>query len=112
MSEVHNLLLVHLLVALLIARTIAAPAAAARGAGQESSVVRPGFDATSPHWNDTQDNRIEAHAAGLLQAEDGLWYWYGESKKTSSLADHGVNAYRSKVCAHLLILSSCPVLFA
>lgn len=73
---------------------------AAAGMGtKQAGVIRPGFDATAPHWNDTQGNRIEAHAAGLLQAEDGSWYWYGESKKTSSLADHGVNAYRAETLA-------------
>ena len=46
------------------------------------------------HWNDTDGNRIEAHAAGMLQSDtDHRWYWYGESKKTSSLAEHGVNLY-------------------
>ena len=59
---------------------------------------------TTPHWNDTQGNRIEAHGAGMLYVkEEGRWYWcvvrvrrslrYGESKKTDSLADHGVNCY-------------------
>ena len=33
------------------------------------------------HWNDTDGNRIEAHAAGMLQAPDSRWYWYGESSK-------------------------------
>ena len=61
--------------------------------------IRPGFDATAPHWHDSRGNRIEAHAAGLLKAGDGFWYWYGESKKTPSLTDHGVNAYRSKTLA-------------
>ena len=29
----------------------------------------------------------------MLQAPDGRWYWYGESKKTPHLGDHGVNCY-------------------
>ena len=29
----------------------------------------------------------------MLQAPDGRWYWYGESKKTPNLKDHGVNCY-------------------
>ena len=52
------------------------------------------------HWNDTDNHRIEAHAAGMLQSEtDGRWYWYGESKKTSNLSDHGVNLYSSNSLA-------------
>jgi hypothetical protein len=51
-------------------------------------------------WNDTNGNRIEAHAAGMLQSEtDHRWYWYGESKKTSSLVDHGVNLYSADTLA-------------
>jgi len=56
-------------------------------------VVHPCFDIDCPHWNDTNGERIEAHAAGMLQAPEGRWYWYGESKKTSGLGDHGVNCY-------------------
>jgi hypothetical protein len=52
------------------------------------------------HWNDTDGNRIEAHAAGMLQSPvDKRWYWYGESKKTSTLDDHGVNLYSSDTIA-------------
>ena len=48
------------------------------------------------HWNDTDNNRIEAHAAGMLQSEtDRRWYWYGESKKTQNISEHGVNLYSS-----------------
>jgi hypothetical protein len=28
-----------------------------------------------------------------LYADNGVYYWYGESKKTDSLADHGINCY-------------------
>lgn len=57
-------------------------------------IVRPCFDAKCQHWNDTDGNRIESHAAGMLQSPvDKRWYWYGESKKTNSLTDHGVNCY-------------------
>eukprot|EP00912_Choanoflagellata_sp_UC4_P000009 UC4_evm3s7 len=39
---------------------------------------------------------IEAHAAGMFQDPTShRWFWYGESKKTSDLADHGVNCYSS-----------------
>jgi hypothetical protein len=52
------------------------------------------------HWNDTDGNRIEAHAAGMLQSDvDHRWYWYGESKKTGDLADHGVNCYSADTIA-------------
>lgn len=55
---------------------------------------------SNTHWNDTDGNRIEAHAAGMLQSPvDGRWYWYGESKKTDSLADHGVNCYSAETIA-------------
>ena len=55
--------------------------------------VVPCFDSSCRHWNDTAGNRIEAHAAGMLQAPNGRWYWYGESKKVPQLAQHGVNSY-------------------
>ena len=52
------------------------------------------------YWNDTDGNRIEAHAAGMLQSPmDKRWYWYGESKKTSNITDHGVNLYSSDTIA-------------
>eukprot|EP00966_Prymnesium_polylepis_P284522 6573397-Prymnesium_polylepis.1 len=65
------------------------------------SVVRPCFDESCAHWMDTDGNRIEAHAAGMLRSPlDGRWYWYGESAKSAvevededSLWDHGVNCY-------------------
>eukprot|EP00756_Hemistasia_phaeocysticola_P052772 Hpha_TRINITY_DN2805_c0_g1::TRINITY_DN2805_c0_g1_i1::g.171426::m.171426 len=72
-------------------------ALAAFGASPEW--VYPSFNASAPHWTDTSGNRIEAHAAGMLQSPDGTWYWYGESKKTNSLADHGVNCYSSNSIA-------------
>lgn len=63
-------------------------------AAHAKRIVRPCFDATCRHWNDTSGNRIEAHSAGMLQSPiDRRWYWYGESKKTGSLAEHGVNCY-------------------
>ena len=56
--------------------------------------IESGLYPTTPHWNDTDGNRIEAHAAGVLQAPtDQRWYWYGESKKDGNLKDHGVNCY-------------------
>ena len=58
------------------------------------TLIKSNFDTTTPHWNDTSGNRIEAHAAGLLQ-DNGIWYWYGESKKTTDLTQHGVNCYTS-----------------
>jgi len=59
-----------------------------------AEVVRSCFDKTCNHWNDTEGHRIEAHGAGMLQSPlDHRWYWYGESKKTGKLSDHGVNCY-------------------
>ena len=67
-------------------------AASAFGPGNNSNHdIVPGV-----HWNDTDNNRIEAHAAGMLHSEiDKRWYWYGESKKTQNISDHGVNLYSS-----------------
>ena len=56
-------------------------------------LIVPCFDSSCVHWKDTEGNRIEAHAAGMLQAPNGRWYWYGESAKTPSLDHHGVNCY-------------------
>ena len=61
-------------------------------------LIQPCFDETCPPWTDTDGNRIEAHAAGMLQSPlDGKWYWYGESAKGSVDSDgsmlHGVNCY-------------------
>ena len=39
----------------------------------EPRMIVPGGPYT-PHWNDTDGQRIEAHAAGLLFA-GGLWFW-------------------------------------
>jgi hypothetical protein len=62
--------------------------------------ILPEFGPTDAHWNDTAGNRIEAHSAGMLQSPlDGRWYWYGESKKTSDLSDHGVNCYSADTIA-------------
>ena len=70
------------------------PAPAPRPAPKPGpGVVAPCFDASCRHWLDTDGNRIEAHAAGMLEAPNGRWYWYGESKKTPQLQDHGVNCY-------------------
>jgi len=55
-----------------------------KGAGIQSGIP----------WYDTSGNRIEAHGGGFLLA-NGRYYWYGESKKTSGLSDHGVNCYSS-----------------
>lgn len=52
------------------------------------------------HWNDTSGNRIEAHSAGMLQSPlDRRWYWYGESRKTDLILDHGVNCYSADTIA-------------
>jgi hypothetical protein len=45
-------------------------------------------------WFDDQGNRIEAHGGGWLLVGK-TYYWYGESQKTSSLNNHGVNCYSS-----------------
>mmetsp|Transcript_7450 Transcript_7450/g.17656 ORF Transcript_7450/g.17656 Transcript_7450/m.17656 type:complete len:379 (+) Transcript_7450:25-1161(+) len=58
------------------------------------------FERGCRDWLDTDSNKIEAHGAGMLQSPtDGRWYWYGESKKTPHLADHGVNCYSSETLA-------------
>ena len=54
-----------------------------------SRPIRPGIP-----WFDTDGNRIEAHGGGFLQYK-GTVYWYGETKKTDTLADHGINLYSS-----------------
>jgi len=68
---------------------------ASAGLSTAQNVVR-----SNKHWVDTDGNRIEAHAAGMLQSPvDDRWYWYGESKKTDSLNDHGVNCYSAETIA-------------
>jgi hypothetical protein len=48
-------------------------------------------------WNDTDGKSIQAHATGILiDPTDNSYWWYGESLKTSTLSDHGVNCYHSK----------------
>lgn len=62
-------------------------------AAEAGNIVNP-----DTHWSDTQGNRIEAHAAGMLQSPlDGRWYWYGETKKTGTSA--GVNCYSADTIA-------------
>lgn len=52
------------------------------------------------HWLDTDGNRVEAHAAGMLQSPiDNRWYWYGESQKTSDILEHGVTCYSAETIA-------------
>ena len=63
-------------------------------------LIQPCFEESCPPWTDTDGNRIEAHAAGMLQSPlDEKWYWYGESAKGSVDSDgsmlHGVNCYSS-----------------
>ena len=63
-------------------------------------LIQPCFDEACPPWTDTDGNRIEAHAAGMLQSPlDGKWYWYGETAKGTVESDgsmpHGVNCYSS-----------------
>ena len=64
--------------------------------GEPSTIIRSCFDPSCEPWLDSDGNRIEAHAAGMLQAQDGRWYWYGESKKTNNLSTHGVNLYSAE----------------
>eukprot|EP00401_Gymnodinium_catenatum_P077789 CAMPEP_0117480926 /NCGR_PEP_ID=MMETSP0784-20121206/12639_1 /TAXON_ID=39447 /ORGANISM="" /LENGTH=341 /DNA_ID=CAMNT_0005275373 /DNA_START=42 /DNA_END=1065 /DNA_ORIENTATION=+ len=60
-----------------------------------SNIVR-----SDTHWLDVNGDRIEAHAAGMLESPiDGRWYWYGESKKTDAILDHHVNCYSAKTIA-------------
>ena len=66
----------------------------ATAAASANHIIHPCFDASCAHWNDTKGERIESHSAGMLQSPtDKRWYWYGESKKTADLSDHGVNCY-------------------
>mmetsp|Transcript_20824 Transcript_20824/g.37959 ORF Transcript_20824/g.37959 Transcript_20824/m.37959 type:complete len:393 (-) Transcript_20824:20-1198(-) len=79
--------------ALLLAVWLAKRGAPVYGAPGEE-IIRPCFDETCAHWLDTSGKRIEAHSASVVQHPSGdRWYWYGESKKTSDLGDHGVNCY-------------------
>lgn len=65
-----------------------------------AQLVRPCFDERCEPWKDTDGHRIEAHGAGMLQnPKDHRWYWYGESRKTGSLSDHGVNCYSADTVA-------------
>lgn len=75
-------------VLVLLPALTAAGAAAARDPATTQAVYN------DAHILDTDGNRVEAHAAGMLQ-HDGRWYWYGESKKTADLGSHGVNCYSS-----------------
>ena len=51
----------------------------ARASAPASRWIESGLYPTTPHWNDTDGQRIEAHAAGMLQSStDQRWYWYGE----------------------------------
>ncbi|SFU56159.1 Glycosyl hydrolases family 43 [Pustulibacterium marinum] len=45
-------------------------------------------------WKDTDGNHINAHGGGML-FQNGVYYWYGEHKGTSSKANVGVNVYSS-----------------
>ena len=73
---------------------------ASRSATASARLIQPCFDEACPPWTDTDGNRIEAHAAGMLQSPlDGKWYWYGETAKGTVKSDgsmpHGVNCYSS-----------------
>lgn len=56
--------------------------------------VRPG-----QVWLDTEGNRIQAHAGGILY-DDGTYYWYGENKEftdgKSPIWTWGIRMYSSK----------------
>lgn len=66
-------------------------------AAHSTDIIRNCIDGLSEachHWKDTDGNTIESHGAGMLQSpEDSKWYWYGESKKTNNLSNHGINCY-------------------
>jgi len=66
-------------------------------AAHSTDIIRNCIDGNSEachHWKDTDGKKIESHSAGMLQnPKDHRWYWYGESKKTSNLSDHGINCY-------------------
>ncbi|MFC1642877.1 family 43 glycosylhydrolase, partial [Myxococcota bacterium] len=50
-------------------------------------------------WNDTEDERIEAHGGGFLQVGD-TWYWIGEDKSHNSGNFQSVNCYASTDLVH------------
>jgi hypothetical protein len=53
-------------------------------------------------WNDTVGNSIQAHATEILiDPQDGSYWWYGESLKTSTLSDHGINCLSFKRSSEL-----------
>ncbi|MGO4913660.1 glycoside hydrolase family 43 protein [Leeuwenhoekiella sp. W20_SRS_FM14] len=45
-------------------------------------------------WKDTEGKHINAHGGGIY-FEDGIYYWYGEHKDRSSIAQVGVRVYSS-----------------
>ena len=59
-------------------------------AQSQSKVFEPGA-----LWLDTDGTHINAHGGGLLY-DQGFYYWYGEHKDQNSLAQVGVNVYKSK----------------
>ncbi|UJR24676.1 hypothetical protein I4U23_006049 [Adineta vaga] len=62
-----------------------------------SSLFDSGYIYPGAVWNDTDGKSIQSHAAGILiDPNDNSYWWYGESLKTSTLSDHGVNCYHSK----------------
>lgn len=62
------------------------------GSPLNDQYIRPGI-----RWNDTDGNSIQAHATSILiDPQDGSYWWYGESLKTPTLSDHGINCYHSK----------------
>ena len=47
-------------------------------------------------WKAVDGSRIQAHAPGIVKdAEDGSFWWFGESEKTNNLTAHGVDCYHS-----------------
>ncbi|KAB7771149.1 beta-glucanase [Xanthomonas maliensis] len=63
-----------------------------------SAAIVPGA-----RWHDRQGAVINAHGAGMLEAPDGSYYWFGEYKtagKGGNAAHVGVSVYRSSDLLH------------
>ena len=48
------------------------------------SQINPGVE-----WDDTDGTPIQAHGGGMLY-QDGVYYWYGEDKNTTTYVQHGI----------------------
>ena len=62
--------------------------------GEVGSPGLPPFQPGEP-WLDTEGNRIEAHAGGILREGD-TYYWYGEDHRLGSGNRTGISVYSSR----------------